>query len=103
VNVTPFYDDGQVSLFCADFRAVDVAVGSVAAVVTSPPYNVGLDYDATGDALAWPEYWSLAADAAGVMARALVEGGRVWVNTAVSVPADPHTGGRIPVAAGRPG
>jgi site-specific DNA-methyltransferase (adenine-specific) len=95
VSVAPFYDDGQVTLFCADFRAVDVAAGSVAAVVTSPPYNVGLDYDGheRGDSLAWPEYWSLAADAAGVMARALVEGGRVWVNTAVSVPADPDPGG----------
>ena len=90
VVVTPFYDDGQVTLYCADFRGVDVAAGSVAAVVTSPPYNVGLDYEATSDVLAWPEYWALAADAAAVMAGVLVEGGRAWVNTAVSVPADLH-------------
>ncbi len=43
--MTLFYDDGQVTLYCADFRAVRLAAGSVAAVVTSPPYNVGLDYD----------------------------------------------------------
>jgi site-specific DNA-methyltransferase (adenine-specific) len=90
--MSPFYDDGQVSLFCADLRAVDVAPRSVAAVVTSPPYNVGLDYEATSDTLGWPEYWSLAADAAAVIAGALVGGGRAWVNTAVSVPADPQPG-----------
>jgi DNA modification methylase len=88
--VTPFYDDGQVTLYCADFRGVDVAAGSVAAVVTSPPYNVGLDYHATSDVLAWPEYWALAAEAAAVMAGMLAPGGRAWVNTAVSVPADLH-------------
>ena len=78
---------------------MDVAAGSVAAVVTSPPYNVGLDYEATSDALGWPEYWALAAEAAAVMAGVLVEGGRAWVNTAVSVPADLHAAAR----AARPG
>jgi DNA modification methylase len=91
--VTPFYDDGQVSLFCGDFRAVEVEAGSVAAVVTSPPYNVGLHYHDGNDSLDWPRYWALAADAARLMATALVEGGRAWVNTAVSIPADPSAGG----------
>jgi DNA modification methylase len=89
----PFYDDGQVTLFCADLRAVEVPAGSVAAVVTSPPYNVGLDYDATSDALRWSEYWRLAADTATLMAVALGDGGRAWVNTAVSVPLDPDARG----------
>jgi DNA modification methylase len=86
VTAVPFYDDGQVRLFCGDMRAVEVPAGSMAAVVTSPPYNVGVGYEATGDALAWPEYWALAADAAALMAGVLVGGGRAWVNTAVSVP-----------------
>jgi hypothetical protein len=93
VTVGPFFDDGQVTLYCADLRSVDLVAGSVAAVVTSPPYNVGLDYDATPDVLPWPEYWALAADAAQVMAGALAGGGRAWVNTAVSVPETPHVGG----------
>jgi DNA modification methylase len=85
--VTPFYGDGQVTLYCADFQAVEVETESVAAVVTSPPYNVGLDYDDDdGDTLDWPAYWVQAADAADVMAAALVEHGRAWVNTAVAVP-----------------
>jgi len=85
----PFYDDGQVVIYCADFRDLDLAAGSVAGVVTSPPYNVGLGYDACSDSLPWPEYWSLAGDAAALMAEALAPGGRAWVNTAVSVPETP--------------
>jgi DNA methylase len=99
--VTPFYDDGQVTIWCADLRDVPGSElsESAACVVTSPPYNVGLAYDSDdhGDTLAWDEYWRLADAAAVVMARALVPGGRVWVNTAVSVPeaptaAGPHAG-----------
>jgi site-specific DNA-methyltransferase (adenine-specific) len=97
VSLVPFYDDRLVTLYCADFRAVEVAAGSVAAVVTSPPYNVGLDYSDGDDALDWAAYWAMAADAATVMAGALVEGGRAWVNTAVSVPAGVGAGGKARV------
>ena len=74
---------------------------SAACVVTSPPYNVGLGYDGDheGDVLAWDAYWRLADAAADMMARALVPGGRVWVNTAVSVPEIP--GPPAPLRAGR--
>jgi hypothetical protein len=99
--VTPFYDDGTVTLWCTDLRDVPSSelAESAACVVTSPPYNVGLAYDSDegGDALAWDAYWRLADAAAVVMARALVPGGRAWVNTAVSVPetrlrGGPHSG-----------
>jgi DNA modification methylase len=90
VSPAAFYDDGEVTLYCADLRAVDLPPGSVAAVVTSPPYNVGVDYDTAPDALDWLAYGQLAVDAVGLMARALVKGGRAWVNTAVSVPAVPQ-------------
>lgn len=80
------YDDGQVTLIRGDVRRVELAAGSVAAVVTSPPYNVGLDYDGSNDRLDWSEYWALAHQAAEAMTDALIVGGRVWVNTAVSVP-----------------
>jgi DNA modification methylase len=97
MTVAPFFDDGQVTLYCADLRSVELVAGSVGAVVTSPPYNVGLDYADTSDTLPWPEYWALAAAAARLIAGALVEGGRAWVDTAVSVPVisgsrDPHSG-----------
>jgi DNA modification methylase len=88
--MTPFYEDDHVTLFCADVRDPALALaldGLAAAVVTSPPYNVGVDYHGADDTLPWPEYWSLADSAAGLVYRALVPGGRAWVNTAVSVPA----------------
>jgi site-specific DNA-methyltransferase (adenine-specific) len=99
--MTPFYEDATVTLWCADLRDVPLSelTETSACVVTSPPYNVGLAYDddPAGDVLAWDEYWRLADTAAGIMARALVPGGRVWVNTAASVPetaipAGPHSG-----------
>jgi site-specific DNA-methyltransferase (adenine-specific) len=85
--MAPYYEDGQVTVYCADVCDVDLAEVA-AAVVTSPPYNVDLDYDGHGDALPWPKYWRLATDAAKIMHRVLVPGGRAWVNTAVSVPVD---------------
>jgi site-specific DNA-methyltransferase (adenine-specific) len=95
--MTPFYDDGTVTIWCADLRDVPGSELAEAAVcvVTSPPYNVGLAYDGDdqGDALAWDAYWRLADTAADLMGRALVHGGRAWVNTAVSVPEVPAADG----------
>jgi hypothetical protein len=52
--MTPFFDDGTVTIWCADFRDVPLSelTESATCVVTSPPYNVGLAYDsdAQGDA-----------------------------------------------------
>ena len=87
--MTPFYDEDGIALFCADARDVELSE-LAAAVVTSPPYNVGVDYDSDpqADTLPWADYRVLADETAGLMARALVSGGRAWVNTAVSVPLD---------------
>jgi site-specific DNA-methyltransferase (adenine-specific) len=84
--VSVFYDDGQVTIHCGDLREVEVPAGTAATVVTSPPYNVGVDYTGGSDRLAWPEYWQLAYQAAEAMTDALMSGGRAWVNTAVAVP-----------------
>jgi site-specific DNA-methyltransferase (adenine-specific) len=104
--VIPFYDDGQVTIWCGDLRDVPSSelAESAACVVTSPPYNVGLAYDGDdqGDALAWDAYWRLADAAAVVIEGALVPGGRAWVNTAVSVPETPMPGGAHSGRAGKP-
>ena len=93
MTLAPYYDDGTITLYCAEAAtAADLAPG-VAAVVTSPPYNVGLTYDGdpTGDTLAWHDYRHLAVTTADAIAAALIRGGRAWVNTAVSVPEHPRT------------
>jgi hypothetical protein len=102
VSPIPFYDDGQVTLFCADFHAVGVETESVAAVGTSPPYNVGLDYHEGNDTLDWPRYWGLTTDA-DLMAAALMEHGRVWLNTAVAVREEPSSSSAPPEPGGEPG
>ena len=59
--VNPYYDDGTVTIYCADVRDLDVAdIGDVACVVTSPPYNVGVGYDTHSDSLPEAEYRELA-------------------------------------------
>ena len=41
--MTPYYDDGQITIFCADCRDVlpTLEAGSVDLVLTDPPYGVG--------------------------------------------------------------
>jgi site-specific DNA-methyltransferase (adenine-specific) len=92
MSATVFYDDGLVTLLHGDVRTVDLPAATAAAVVTSPPYNVGLDYDSVCDRLGWPDYWQLAYRTAEVITDALVPGGRAWLNTAVSVPQAPDEG-----------
>jgi hypothetical protein len=50
--MTVVYDDGQVTLLHGDVRHLDLPGDSAAAVVTSPPYIVGLAYDGVTDAAA---------------------------------------------------
>lgn len=59
---------------------------SVALVVTSPPYNVGVDYDEYVDDISWDAYSEMAHKAADQMHRILIPGGRAWVNVMPSIP-----------------
>jgi hypothetical protein len=90
--MTPYYDDGQVVIYLGDARDF-VPRNTYQCVVTSPPYNVGIDYDTHDDTMPWDEYWKLARRVCRVMDRYLDETGRVWVNTAVSVPREQTAGG----------
>lgn len=70
-----------------DARDLPLDDASVACVVTSPPYNVGVDYgDHFVDRMKWREYEHLAMDACREMARVLEPGGRAWINVMPSVP-----------------
>jgi DNA modification methylase len=90
--MSPLYNDGTVTIYCADVREVEL-YEVAACVVTSPPYNVGLGYDGYPDAVPWHDYWRLAEAASATIERALVASGRAWVNTAVSVPLAPGSTG----------
>jgi site-specific DNA-methyltransferase (adenine-specific) len=87
-----YYADDFVELWHGDIRdglPASVAAGSVACTVTSPPYNVGLDYDVHDDAIDWHAYFELQNATCAEVARLTCPAGRVWVNAAVFVPARP--------------
>lgn len=74
-----------------------VAPGSAAAVVFSPPYNAGIDYDgdASGDQMPWDEYEWMAFGVMHQASVALMDGGRCWVNVVPTVPAGRTSAGRV--------
>lgn len=57
----PYYDDGQVTVYNADCLTVLPHLNKAAAVLTDPPYNVGLDYGDIDDQRAnyagWCKRW----------------------------------------------
>jgi site-specific DNA-methyltransferase (adenine-specific) len=65
-----------------------IADESIACAVTSPPYNAGIEYDATSDTLPWAEYNDLAYGACRELGRVLISGGRAWINVTPVVPGD---------------
>jgi site-specific DNA-methyltransferase (adenine-specific) len=80
----PYYRDENIVIYHADLRDVS-DIGSVACVVTSPPYNSGVSYDVHDDALADEDYRELAISAGTIIASSLqAEGGRAWVNIGVA-------------------
>ena len=81
----PYYDDGQLTVYCADVRRLTAAAfDDVAAVVTSPPYNVGVAYDTWDDNLPDADYQALADATCGLVADVLGPmSGRAWVNVGV--------------------
>jgi site-specific DNA-methyltransferase (adenine-specific) len=89
------YSDDLVSLYCGDATEPwPVENESVACVVTSPPYNVGIAYDVHDDAMPWSDYDSLA-DAVCKRARGvLLKGGRFWINVAPTVHSEKQDGAR---------
>lgn len=82
-----------------DARALDYEDNSIDCIVTSPPYNVGINYPEYKDNLPWSEYVNeLVRPAAAEMVRVLKPGGRAWVNVPPAVPYGPESAGRVDVA-----
>lgn len=92
--MTPYYDDGTVAIYHGDARAILPGLpGDPFCVTTSPPYNVGLDYDEHDDRMSWDEYRWLAADVCAAIAAKAPSGARVWVNVVPIVPETPIPAG----------
>jgi site-specific DNA-methyltransferase (adenine-specific) len=76
----------QHRVILGDARALDLPDQSVAAVVTSPPYNAGIPYPGYSDRIPWVDYLNLIGSSCMEMARVLVPGGRVWLNVMRTAP-----------------
>lgn len=83
------YDDGTVAVEFGSAASVGLPDESVAAVVTSPPYNAGIEYEGYDDSMSWTQYQSMAEDACAEMFRVVMPTGRVWLNVAPFVPERP--------------
>lgn len=78
--MTPYFDDGAMTIWHADARALPLDDESVDCIVTSPPYNVGMDYEGVDDSKPWDEYREDVQQWCSEMGRVLKPGGRCWVN-----------------------
>jgi DNA modification methylase len=86
VSPAPYYQDESCTIYNCDIRECP-ELPEVAALVTSPPYNAGINYGPdVDDAMPWDLYRELADATCQVGAKALVPGGRAWVNVAPAVP-----------------
>lgn len=78
-----------------DARALPLADASVHLVVTSPPYNARIAYDAYEDWLPWEDYWhGLIEPSLRECYRVLVHGGRIALNMANVLRCDVQDGYR---------
>ena len=90
----PYYDEGGITIYhgtCREHWPIDD--GAAACVVTSPPYNVDMNYDTHDDVMSWDDYSELASIVSLSTDRVLMVGGRMWVNVTPVVPAKPIAAG----------
>lgn len=66
-----------------------IEAASIDCVVSSPPYNVGIDYGEVSDSLDWFQYFVMAERVSAELYRVLKPSGRLWWNTPPVV-ADEH-------------
>lgn len=101
VDIAPTLDFAEVTLPVLDLPVLPIVVlnrdaryladwlegGSAHLIITSPPYNVGIDYDAHTDDLS--TYYNLLTDVWSECHKVLVDGGRICVNVPFGVGRNP--------------
>lgn len=63
----------------------EIPDNSVNLIVTSPPYNIGIDYPGYDDDLEWTDYWSWIKRVLEQMYRVLADDGRLCINHYLSL------------------
>ncbi len=87
----PVYEDNQIKLLLNDFLKVNLESikGKVNLIVTSPPYNVGIEYGSLDDSVGYEEYLHFTEKYLKRFHELLAEDGRVCLN----IPLDKNKGG----------
>lgn len=79
-SARPYYQQGGIAIYHGDCREILPSLGGVDCIVTSPPYNCGMDYGGHDDAMPVEEYFSAFEDWAHSISAAIRRGGFVIVN-----------------------
>jgi len=53
------YEQDGVTIYHGDCRQILLGLSEIQLIVTSPPYNVGLDYDVYHDTIPWPDWYEM--------------------------------------------
>ena len=93
---TPFFEHNNITLYHADFITSDaLSDESIDLLVTSPPYNVGIDYAEHDDTDDYAQYLQFSHDWLNTAYRLMRPDGRLCMN----IPLDKNKGGQQSVCA----
>ncbi len=84
-----------ITIYNEDFLKIDINSGSIDLIVTSPPYNVGIEYNTHNDALSYQKYLDWTALWLKKALQILKSDGRMCLN----IPLDKNKGGQQSVYA----
>jgi site-specific DNA-methyltransferase (adenine-specific) len=89
------YYDNDIYLYNDDFLTIDLSdwIGKVNLVVTSPPYNVGIDYDIHHDTIDYSEYLHFTKQWLTKVYKLLQDDGRICIN----IPFNHNKNGNVPL------
>ncbi len=90
-----YFDDGKLRIILDDIRSADIKPKTVDLIVTSPPYNLDIQYGSNDDHLAYKEYLKFSLEWMKACYKSAKDDGRFCLN----VPLDKNKGGHNSVYA----
>jgi site-specific DNA-methyltransferase (adenine-specific) len=94
VTLAPYYQDDSCTIYNCDILDAP-ELPEIACLVSSPPYNVGMNYGGVDDRLPWQHYVAFAMRTMNESYRRLMTGARVWINVQHSVPLEQGSSLRV--------
>jgi len=90
-----YFDDGKLKVILDDIRSADIKPKSVDLIITSPPYNLDIQYGSNDDRLAYKEYLKFSLEWMKACYKSAKDDGRFCLN----IPLDKNKGGHNSVYA----